>query len=90
MMNELMNLINACGDDVTVWELRDRLDITVEDFDGFADGGVEIDRDYDNPAAVDALLAWLDANCDSRTGDYYTDYRFGGAVVRVGYASFDI
>ena len=90
MMNELMGLVNVCGYDAYLDKMPYGYEITFHDFVGFDDDWNEVFRDCDNPAAVDALLAWLDANCDARTDNLYTDYRFGDAVVRVGYTSFDI
>ena len=90
MMTEMMALVNACGNDAFSYAMPDGYNIIFEDFAGFDDNWNEIDRGYDDPAAINALLSWLNINCDRRVDDFYTTYYFGNYTVCVGYASMDI
>lgn len=90
MFDTLMNLINACEYDVDFWEENGMVHLTIEDFEGFDDDYDEIMRDYCNPEGVDALLNWLDANCDFKVEEFYTIYSFDGFFVKLGYSSFEI
>lgn len=92
MTREMMvEALEALGADVDWFALSDgSFDVDLQDFDGFDDDWGEIDRDYDDPEAVEAFLDMLDASCLSRDGDYYITYHFDGFDVRLGYASYDI
>ena len=90
MLKTLMNLVDACKNDVDFFDNDDMIYLTLQDFEGFDDEWNEIMRNYDNPDAVDALLDWLDANCISKVEPFYTTYHFDGFNVLLGYASFDI
>lgn len=97
MMNREMmwDALMALGDDVLVWEdsayeSESGFDVTLQDFEGFDEDWSEIDREYDDPEAVDAFLEMLDRECVSHEGDFYVVYHFEGFDVKVGYASFDI
>lgn len=49
-----------------------------------------IEREFENDEAVDALLAWLNANCTERDANLYVRYTFPDFQLTVGYASFNI
>ena len=91
MFNEFMQMVDACGDDVTLNRRSNGIyRLTLEDFEGFDEHWHEIMREYDNEAAVNALLDWLETNCTEQSEDFYTYYIFSDFRVIVGYASFDI
>lgn len=91
MFDELMALIEACGDDVSFAKVGESdYDLTFNDFAGFDKHWNELEREYDNEDAVDVLEDWLDEHCTSKVGDFYVDYIFPGFVVQVGYSSYDI
>lgn len=67
-----------------------RINLTINDFEGFDDDWSEIDRELVDAKAVEEVLDWLKENADSSEGDFYEYYHFGDIVVEVGYTSFDI
>ena len=67
-----------------------RINLTINDFEGFDDDWSEIDREFVDAKAVEEVLDWLEENADSACGDSYEYYHFGDIVVEVGYTSFDI
>lgn len=67
-----------------------RIDLTIEDFDGFDGNWCEVEREFVDAEAVEEVLEWLKENADRITGDFYYRYHFGNIVVEVGYDSFDI
>ena len=67
-----------------------RINLTIDDFEGFDDDWSEMDREFVDAAAVEEVLDWLEENADSAEGDFYEYYHFGDIVVEVGYTSFDI
>ena len=67
-----------------------RINLTIDDFEGFDDDWSEMDREFVDAAAVEEVLDWLEENADSADGDFYHYYHFGDIVVEVGYTSFDI
>ena len=88
MFNEFMQMVEACGDDVTLSRRANgTYRLTLEDFEGFDEHWHEIMREYDNEKAVNALLDWLGANCIEQCIDLYTGYNFPDFQVIVGYAS---
>ena len=66
------------------------IDLTIDDFAGFDEDWCEIDREFVDGDAVDAVLAWLRETADFVDGDFYRYYHFGDVVVCVGWTSFDI
>ena len=64
--------------------------LTIEEFDRFDDDWNEVEREYENEEAVDALLDWLEANCTERDNNLYIHYVFPDFRLTLGYASFDI
>ena len=91
MFNEFKKMVDACGDDVTFNRRSNGIyRLTLEDFEGFNENWHEIEREYDNEEAVDALLNWLETNCIEQREDFYTYYIFPDFQVIVGYSSFDI
>ena len=83
--------LNALCEDISFWEWDDenKLDVTVEDFEGFDEDWDEVYADIDDDA-VDKMIEWLESHCDSHEGDLYHYYTFGDLVVCLGWASFDI
>ena len=83
--------LNALCEDISFWEWENenKLDVTVEDFEGFDEDWDEVYADIDDDA-VDKMIEWLESHCDSHEGDLYHYYTFGDLVVCLGWASFDI
>ena len=91
MFNEFNKLVDACGVDATLERHSDGAYVlTLEDFEGFDDDWNEVEREYVNEKAVDALLKWLEANYTERKSDLYIHYVFPDFRLTLGYASFDI
>ena len=90
-LEKMITAIENLGADASLWKRpNETLDVTLEDFEGFDEDWAEIDREYDNPEAVNAFLEMLEAECSSQEGDFYVTYHFKGFDVQLGYASFDI
>lgn len=88
---QIIEVINSLGEDVTYFYYKGVLHVTLEDFGGFDENWNEIERDYDNPEAVDNFLTMLEKDSRSYDNDgYYEIYSFDGFDVRLGCASFDI
>jgi hypothetical protein len=64
--------------------------LTINDFEGFDDDWSEEEHEFEDLAAVDEVLEWLEENADYQEGDLYISYHFGEIEVVVGYTSFDI
>ena len=91
MFNEFMQMVEACSDDVTLDRRSNGIyHLTLEDFEGFNENWHEVEREYDNEEAVDALLDWLETNCNEQREDFYIYYIFSDFQIIVGYSSFDI
>jgi hypothetical protein len=94
MMEKLLKMLEELAADVDygVREIegeKPEVVITVDDFEGFDDDWSEVMRDYDEEA-VDGLIKWLEENCISEDGDFYSYYHFEEFDVELGYTSFDI
>lgn len=68
----------------------DRIDLTINDFEGFDDEWSAIARDLVDAGAVEEVLKWLEEKADCVDDDFYCYYHFGEIIVEVGYTSFDI
>ena len=91
MFNEFKKMVDACGVDAILERHSDgTYALTLEDFEGFDDDWNEVEREYDNEEAVDALLEWLEDNCIDKTERLDIHYVFPDFQVTLGYASFDI
>ena len=91
MFNEFNKLVRACGVDAILERHSDGAYVlTLEDFEGFDDDWNEVEREYVNEEAVDALLEWLEVNCTERKSNLYIHYVFPDFRLTFGYASFDI
>ena len=91
MFNEFIQMVDACGVDAILERHSDGTYVlTLEDFEGFDDDWNEVEREYDNEEAVDALLEWLEDNCIDKTERLDIHYVFPDFQVTLGYASFDI
>jgi hypothetical protein len=69
---------------------NNRIDLIIDDFDGYDDDWGEQERELINGDLVDEVLDWLEKNADCVDGDFYTYYHFGEIVVELSYSSFDI
>ena len=67
-----------------------RIDLTINDFEGFDSDWSEIYREFVDENAVEEVLDWLEKNAEYIDGNFYRYYHFGDIVVEVGYTSFDI
>lgn len=85
--SKLMSLIEACGNDVSLYQNANKICITFQDSLGFTADDWEEMRDYDNPTEVAYLENWLGNNCLEKEENYYTTYFFNGFCVEVRYAS---
>lgn len=83
-------MLNTISADSDYFIYEDVIHLTIDDFEGFDGDWNEIEREYEDETAVEAVLAWLAENADEVTEDFYCDYHFGNIIVRVGYTSFDI
>lgn len=70
--------------------LGNRISLTIDDFEGFDENWSEIEREFVDADAVEAVFEWLAENADYIDDDFYRGYHFGDIVVEVGYTSFDI
>lgn len=92
MLERLYELLDACDShDVEYHMVGGELQITVQDFDGFDDDWSELDHEYVDYEAVEAVEDYLDEACDDYES-YCTAvyYHFGDEVVCLTYASADI
>jgi hypothetical protein len=90
MMTTILERIEQLGADASVFVTDERVYVTLEDFDGFDENWCEIDRPFDNPELVEALLEWLRAECDCADEEFSMHYYFGGLEIIVQYSSMDI
>ena len=87
---ELINTLNALGNDVIYNEYGHTFNVTIEDFEGFDNNWNEVYRDLDNPQAVEDFEETLENECNHFIDDYYKTYCFDGFTVQLGCASYDI
>lgn len=91
MLEKFMELVNACGNDADLDYWSDgTYYLILNDLEGFDRNWREVEREYDNEEAVNALLDWLEANYVERDADFYIRYTFLDFQLLLGYASFDI
>ena len=90
-MEMMKEQLEALCEDISFWEYDDenKLDVTIEDFEGFDEDWCEVFADIDDDA-VEVMIEWLESHCDSHEGDFYYYYTFGDLVVCLGWASYDI
>ena len=90
-MEKMKEQLLALCEDISFWEYtnENKLDVTVEDFEGFDEDWNEVFADIDDDA-VDEMIKWLESHCDSHEGDFYHYYTFSDLVVCLGWASYDI
>lgn len=67
-----------------------QLDVTADDFGGFAPDGAETDNENFNEKKWDEFMQFLKDNCKKSIDDYYAFYIFDDFKVIVGYSSYDI
>ena len=87
---QIIEVMDSLGEDVTYFDCGDILHVTLEDFAGFDEDWNEIERDYDNPEAVDEFLAILEEYGRPYTSGLYPSYDFDGFKIELSWASFDI
>lgn len=92
MMNTILTHLDRIADDADYYVIKSKNEIhlTIEDFAGFDENWIEIDREYVNPEAIAETLAWLRDNASFISDDFYTRYQIGNVVVVLGYSSYDI
>ena len=90
-MEKMKEQLLALCEDISFCEYtnENKLDVTVEDFEGFDEDWNEVFADIDDDA-VDEMIKWLESHCDSHEGDFYHYYTFADLVVCLGWASYDI
>lgn len=90
-MEMMKEQLEALCEDISFleWDDKNKLDVIVEDFEGFDEDWGEVYADIDEDA-VDTMIEWLEEHCDSHEGDFYYYYTFGDLVVCLGWASYDI
>ena len=91
-MEMMKKQLEALCKDISFWEYNDenKLDVIVEDFEGFDEDWDEVFADVDDDA-VDKMIKWLETHCDSHyDGNLYQYYTCDDLVVCLGWASYDI
>ena len=89
-IEKIIAQLNRISADASYEIMDNRIDLTIDDFEGFDNDWSEIFRDFVDEKAVNEVLEWLKKNADYVEDDYYCDYHFGNIVVEVGYTSYDI
>lgn len=89
MRNQVLNILAECGDNISVFEWNDSIDVTICDFNGFDENWEEIMIEYDDKA-VKKMRDKLAEIANEVQDDFYTRYVFDGFYVEIGYASYDI
>ena len=90
IIKKITTQLDRISEDSWYYVNGNRIDLTINDFEGFDDDWDEVDREFVDEDAVEEVLDWLEENADCIDGDYYRYYHFGDIVVVVGYTSFDI
>ena len=84
---ELMAILEECGD-ITVCTHSDGTRfVTIEDFFGFEDDGVEIERPFAEPILISELLGFFDEELEE---DFYLYGEIFGVEYQVGWGSMEI
>lgn len=86
----IITQLNRISADSRYQIINNRIYLTIDDFDGFDENWIEIDREFVNEKAIEEVLEWLEENADYIDDDFYCDYYFGEIIVRVQYSSSDI
>lgn len=88
---QIINAIKALADDATYYiSPNGDIHVNFEDFEGFNENWDEVEREYDNPKAVEKFQSMLARECNFIERNYYTYYYFNKFKVVAGYASYDI
>lgn len=87
---EIVELLESAGADLSVDYEADEIEVLVEDFVGFDEEYCEIFRTLDDEDLIDSIESQLEESALSVSGDYYRYFKFDGFSVCWGYASFDI
>ena len=86
----IITQLDRISEDSSYYVNGNRIDLTIDDFEGFDDDWCEVYREFADADAVEEVLEWLEKNADCVKGDFYRNYHFGDIVVEVDYTSFDI
>ena len=86
----VLAMAEALGDDATVFVEDGNIHVTLEDFGGFDYNWDEIEREYDDPDAVEDFEDMLEEKSLSQEGGFYRFFHFDGFTVTLGYASYEI
>lgn len=90
-MTELMTMLTHLEDTEDAFfhtDAEGAVHVTVQDFEGFSEDWDEVERDFVDEDAVDALLEYLEGT-GTGGGDFYRYYTVDGVEVVVGWASMD-
>ncbi len=93
MKNTIIKMLEELGADVVYTDFTDvanYISVDIDDFEGFDENWREVERELNNPQKVDDFIDFLENNCFSKEGDFYTTYHFDGFNVKLGYTSYDI
>lgn len=74
--------------DLDIMETKNKVLITINDFEGFDENWEEIDREVN--FNEEDFYDFLEENCISHEANFYNTYVFEDCQVEVGYASYDI
>ena len=84
---ELMAILEECGD-ITVYTYSDGArSVTIEDFFGFEEDGAEIERPFAEPILVSELLDFFYEELEE---DFYLRGEIFGVKYQVGWGSMEI
>ena len=92
MTREMMvEVLEGLGADVSYKVTKEGFRVVIEDFEGFDENWSELDREYEDPEAVDCFEEMIETESMYYTDDdYYPLYHFEGFTLQLSYASADI
>lgn len=89
-MYEIIAKLDTIANDADYEVRENRIDLTINNFEGFDEDWNEVMREMVDEEAVENVIDWLEENADRYERNLYTDFYFGDIVVTLGYTSFDI
>ena len=89
-INNIIAQFDRISEDSWYEVMDNRIELSINDFEGFDEHWSEIDREFIDEDAVGEVLKWLEENADYIDGYLYRYYHFGEIIVEVGYTSYDI
>ena len=89
---EIIERVKTLGEDADYYEYTSGTLLTIifNDFDGFDENWNEIDREYDNPEAVEQLITDIAEAAENVIEGYINTYDFGTFAVKIEFTSMDI